>query len=611
MIGRRLSNYQINERLGEGGMGTVYKATDVSLRRTVAIKMLHPFLVSNSNSLKRFKNEAYLSAKISHPNVATLFDFQEVDNCHFIVMEYVGGKALDEILQVQERIPCNEAIKITLQVLDGLGEAHDLGILHRDLKPGNVMVTEKGFAKLMDFGIARIENTERMTRQNSVIGTLDYMAPELVKRISHSKESDLYAVGVMLYEMISGKTLHAGNSEAALMYQIAHKQANINLKGYDRNVLNAIKKLTHKNSAKRYKSTQEVIRDLERVQQGGKVNTQLLSEKKLEIETQNTAPSFLAKLGNTTMEAVANLPSIATISSHVTISTILQFKIPFNTNTKIFAGALILCLMIIVIGLSSSSSSRSGNTSLSKAKIDTRQTQYESQEISQKLIADNTLVPLKSKKQIEFIEKFDDQKEEEKKEENRKSSVPVVKKKNTTKKAEKKSESTKKKKSSTAESIAGSDKKASRETPEKEVQSPATKITERKSIVDESPSKTIKLWIPDMFISANLSEYISTEKNHQGEIVYLTTTAPVFQGDHLVIPIGAKVKAVIQKLRKSTGRKRAFLSIALLSVQAINGSWLEVVYPEYSNLQKNLVEFHKGSRFNKIKLKSTTLTIKI
>ena len=197
MIGRKLSNFHINERIGEGGMGTVYKATDLHLNRTVAIKMLHPFLVSNPDSFKRFRNEAHLSARISHPNVATLFNFQAADDTHFIIMEFVNGQALDDMLKLQGRLPETEAAKIILQVLEGLGAAHELGIMHRDLKPGNIMITHRGFVKLMDFGIARLENTERMTRQNSVIGTLEYLSPELVKGGAPSKASDLYAVGVM------------------------------------------------------------------------------------------------------------------------------------------------------------------------------------------------------------------------------------------------------------------------------------------------------------------------------------------------------------------------------------------------------------------------------
>ncbi|MEM7514379.1 MAG: serine/threonine-protein kinase, partial [Bacteroidota bacterium] len=313
MIGRKLSNFQINERLGEGGMGTVYRATDLTLNRAVAIKMLHPFLVNNPDSFKRFQNEAHLSARISHPNVATLFDFQNHENNHFIVMEYVKGKGLDDVLKLQEKLSESETVKIAIQVLEGLGAAHELGIMHRDLKPGNIMITQRGFVKLMDFGIARLEHSERMTRQNSVIGTLEYLSPELVKGGVPSQASDLYALGVMLHEMVTGQTVFNASSEASLMYQIAHKQPSFQLAGVDRRLAQVIKKLTHKQPTKRYKDTQEVIRELEKIHPAGKVNPLLISQK-VSPEKVGSIPAF----------------NLSSVLDKLTLPSLGQVKLPFD-----------------------------------------------------------------------------------------------------------------------------------------------------------------------------------------------------------------------------------------------------------------------------------------
>lgn len=613
MIGRKLSNFHINERIGEGGMGTVYKATDLSLNRTVAIKMLHPFLVNNPDSFKRFRNEAHLSARISHPNVATLFDFQEAEGSHFIVMEYVQGKALDDVLKLQDKLPEEEAVKVTLMVLEGLGAAHELGIMHRDLKPGNIMVTHRGFVKLMDFGIARLENTERMTRQNSVIGTLEYLAPELVKGAAPSKASDLYAVGVMLYEMVSGETLFSEDSEAALMYQIAHKQPSFRFAGFSKNLIRVIKKLTNKQVSKRYQSTQEVIQDLEKISRGGKINTRLLSQKV-------AAPAKLAK------------PSIS-IPFNLSKPNLAQVKkvnLPFDMDLRIIAGAAVLCLMILIFGINRSGESptpsgEEGNGEIAENRQDIERADAEMN--TGGLLANNLPNKEAGRKEITFIERFTDdespspeeadkqrqtQRSESRteksqpKEEKRKQVVQEEKKQTTYQAPEKQAPEKK-------ESIQPETKSEliqEREKPEEKVEE---KIVERPREPEPEPerraTRSVKLRIPDTYIAASFSEGVSTEKNYEGQTVYLRTSSPLYKGEHLIIAKGATVKAVVKKLRKSEGKKKAFLALNLVSVQAINGRWLSISYPEYSNLSKTVVEFQRGLQLNKIKLKSTNITI--
>lgn len=613
MIGRKLSNFHINERIGEGGMGTVYQATDLHLNRTVAIKMLHPFLVSNPDSFKRFRNEAHLSARISHPNVATLFNFQASGDTHFIVMEYVNGQALDDILKVQGRLPEQEAAKIILQVLEGLGAAHELGIMHRDLKPGNIMITKRGFVKLMDFGIARLENTERMTRQNSVIGTLEYLAPELVKGGAPSKASDLYAVGVMLYEMLAGQSLFAGESEAAVMYQIAHERAHIQIPGVSRKFVKIIKKLTHKDLKKRYQSTQQVILDLEQLFQGGKVNTQLMGEK-LEQKTSDSSSRLV-------LPVPLKLPSAAQLTS---------LTLPFEFELRILAGALVVCLLILLIGkVQSADPAEEGDT--------TEVTQRLSNglpEDNQEFLSDLRPVRATQRNQatpseIQFIERFEEEPTAPKKEENNRRKETTDKPKQ---KSSKKSTGTplKKNRSTTLKTERPTETPIAKEAeskPENEdfTAAPTKESKPTHKIVAEPPrspevdptvpshrratAEAVKIRIPDMFLSATFTETVSSEKNYEGQTIYLNTSQDIYQAEHLIIPRGAKVRALVKKVRRAEGRKRAFLAINLVSVQAINGDWLTISYPEYSNLSKTVVEFKRGSQLNRIKLKSTNITL--
>src|SRR6218665_3223890 len=162
MIGQKIQNYNVEELLGEGGMGTVYRATDTLLQRSVAIKILHPHLVRDTTFFERFRNEAILSAKLNHSNVAVLYNFLRDRNDNFMVMEFVDGMTLEKLLKQNGRLPLESVLKIMMQTLDGLHHAHEKGILHRDIKPANLMLTRDGIVKLMDFGIARMVGSQRL-----------------------------------------------------------------------------------------------------------------------------------------------------------------------------------------------------------------------------------------------------------------------------------------------------------------------------------------------------------------------------------------------------------------------------------------------------------------
>lgn len=221
MIGQIIGNiYQIVDKLGEGGMGSVYKGLDLNLQRPVAIKVLRPDLANNPALVERFHSEAITLAKLNHPNIATLYSFIPQDNQFFMIMEFVAGETLDKIIS-RGAINYQEAIPLFCQALEGIGQAHRAGIIHRDIKPANLMVMTEDFGekkvKVMDFGIARILGTNRLTSPGGLVGTLHYMSPEQIKGQDIDTRSDIYALGIVLYEMLTGKLPFDANSEYALL----------------------------------------------------------------------------------------------------------------------------------------------------------------------------------------------------------------------------------------------------------------------------------------------------------------------------------------------------------------------------------------------------------
>ena len=217
MSGQIIGKYKLVEKLGEGGMGEVYRGVNMMVEREVAIKFLRPELAGQPQVVERFRSEAVTLAKLNHPNIATLYDFDRQGDSFIMVLEFVRGVTLDDVLQKRGAIPVDQAVPIFCQVLDGIQHAHDFGIIHRDIKPANMMLTEKGTLKVLDFGIARILGTARMTRQGNIIGTIEYMSPEQVRGMETDERSDIYSLGMLLYEMLTGRCPFEIQNEFELM----------------------------------------------------------------------------------------------------------------------------------------------------------------------------------------------------------------------------------------------------------------------------------------------------------------------------------------------------------------------------------------------------------
>jgi serine/threonine-protein kinase len=198
-------------------MGAVFKGIDLMLEREVAIKMLRPELASQPQVLERFRAEAVTLAKLNHPNVATLHSFFRQGDDFFMVMEFVRGHTLDTVIQRTGAMACDRAVTLFCQALEGIGRAHKLGIIHRDIKPANIMLTEEGSVKVMDFGIARVLGTSRMTKQGNIVGTVEYMSPEAIQGEESDARSDVYSLGILLYEMLTGRVPFVKDTEFSLM----------------------------------------------------------------------------------------------------------------------------------------------------------------------------------------------------------------------------------------------------------------------------------------------------------------------------------------------------------------------------------------------------------
>ncbi len=262
--------YQVIEELGRGGMGTVYKVYDTRVREKIALKLLKPAVASDAETVERFSSELKLARKVAHRNICRMFDLGETEGSYFITMEYVHGEDLKALMRKFGQLSAAQAISIVKQVCEGLAEAHRLGIVHRDLKPSNIMVDEEGTARIMDFGIARALRTKGITSAGIMVGTPEYMSPEQVEGLEVDARSDIYSLGIVLYEMLTGGTPFQG--ETPLAVAVKHKTevpvppAKLNPQlpeEIDRLVLHCLEK----EKGKRYQTAGELLVDLNRIGQ--------------------------------------------------------------------------------------------------------------------------------------------------------------------------------------------------------------------------------------------------------------------------------------------------------------------------------------------------------
>ena len=253
--------YEITQLLGEGGMSYVYKAIDKQLQRTVAIKTLKPNYVEQEKFVERFKREAQTAANLNHPNIVQIFDWGIGDE-PFFVMEYIEGNTLTSIIANKRTISMNDILFIGAQVSSGLQAAHSKGLVHRDIKPGNIMITPEGKVKVTDFGIVSLQNEESdITKTGSILGTASYISPEQAQGKPVSKESDLYSLGTVLYELITGRPPFEGDTPIATATKhITDKPEKLSTyrASIPKGIENAVLKLLHKYPKDRFKNAEDL-----------------------------------------------------------------------------------------------------------------------------------------------------------------------------------------------------------------------------------------------------------------------------------------------------------------------------------------------------------------
>jgi len=291
--------YQVIEELGHGGMGRVYKVQDTDIKEKVALKLLRPEIILDKEAVERFSNELKLARKISHRNVCRMFDLGRAEGTTFITMEFVPGEDLKSFIHRAKQLSIGTAISIAKQVCEGLEEAHRLGVVHRDLKPGNIMIDKDGDAKIMDFGIARSLSGRGITGAGVLIGTPEYMSPEQVEGKDIDQRSDLYSLGIILYEMVTGRLPFAGDTPLSVAhkhkYEAPEDPKKLNPQLPD-DLARVILKCLAKDRDKRFQSAAGLGTELGRIEQGLPTTDRVVRKRKALTSKEITVKFRLAKV---------------------------------------------------------------------------------------------------------------------------------------------------------------------------------------------------------------------------------------------------------------------------------------------------------------------------
>lgn len=271
LTGENVGNYKIIDRLGRGGMATVYKAHELSLNRVVALKVLSSRLSEDAEYIKRFQREAQAAAKLNHPNIVQIYAIGEEKGVHYFAMEYIKGKSLAEVCKEKNTIPAAEAVSIIKPVAEALGEAHNAGLVHRDIKPSNIMIDASGRPKVTDFGIAYVSEAKtKLTQEGSIIGTPEYLSPEQCEGKTVDARSDIFSLGVTMYEILSGKTPYQADTPVSTLMKII-KGNFLPLNEVNPNVPDSVVKIVEKmmetDPQKRYADSGELVNALTKVEQ--------------------------------------------------------------------------------------------------------------------------------------------------------------------------------------------------------------------------------------------------------------------------------------------------------------------------------------------------------
>ncbi|MEJ0104704.1 MAG: serine/threonine-protein kinase [Bacteroidota bacterium] len=558
MSDQRPEQYVIQRKLGEGGMGIVYLAEDTMLERPVAIKALHPSLARGADSLgSRFQQEAYTLARLNHPNITHLYAYAPHEDTYWMVMEYVDGKTLEDWLKIKGTLTPAVACSIIAQMLDGLEHAHRKGIIHRDLKPANVMISQEGEVKIMDFGIARIRNSQRLTQHGKSVGTLEYMAPEQIQGKEGDELTDIYGAGNILYELLSGQTPFKSDTDYHLMKAKLEEKAPLSpvLATLPIALQQVIFKALERDPEKRFPDVKIFKATIER-----SINRPLLTGNELAAALQ--ADSSLTPDTNKTVTYTVSKPkfSLSSVAGKLNLKNIPGIFQNWNTDKslKLLLAVVVLCTGLLIWNyfrddgstdisiatqpLKESKTMKAADTVLSRGSAPPGG-------YTEKKTADNT-VPVPVISETGNGNRKEDIPPEEK---------PVVKEKIVPKKEEK-------------------PKKKEQKPPEVQPKKTEPVVVQKPVESYKKPEPSGPVRVPEgrkitVILDENLS---SEERSRDGGPVRLHSAEDVIVDGKTIIRKGAAVTGKIVDVIPSGGRKKALIGFTIHNLQATDGSTIRL-----------------------------------
>ncbi len=349
MKGQKINDrYQIVKAVGEGGMANVYLAYDTILDRNVAVKILRGDLASDEKFVRRFQREALSSSSLSHPNIVEVYDVGEDNGNYYIVMEFIEGKHLKNLVKKRGKLTTSEVIDIMLQITDGLSVAHDSYLIHRDIKPQNIMILENGLVKITDFGIAMAINNTQLTQTNSVMGSVHYLPPEQASGKGSTLKSDIYSMGILMYELLTGKLPYRGDN--AVEIALKHLKEPLpsikeELPELPQSIANIIIRSTSKNPENRYTDAREMHEDLATCMDESRADEPVVKLKHSEAEYDEKAKKKTIK----ELESSVVDDKNEVIAKKVKDSDSKQEKKTLVLLASVFTGLVVVITTIVVL----------------------------------------------------------------------------------------------------------------------------------------------------------------------------------------------------------------------------------------------------------------------
>ena len=348
MKGQKINDrYQIIKTIGEGGMANVYLAYDTILDRNVAVKVLRGDLANDEKFVRRFQREALSASSLSHPNIVEVYDVGEDNGLYYIVMEYIEGRHLKQLVKKRGNLTVREVVDIMLQLTDGMSAAHDSYIIHRDIKPQNIMILENGLIKITDFGIAMALNATQLTQTNSVMGSVHYLPPEQACGKGATIQSDVYSMGILMYELLSGNVPFKG--ENAVEIALKHikesipnvKEANATI---PESVANIVKRATAKNLKNRYADAREMNEDLKTCLDDSRIDEEEIEFEFPEIEEDKKSKKTVSELENSTV-----IEESKPKTEEVKVEQITEKDVKKSENKLLLILAIVFTSLIVIV----------------------------------------------------------------------------------------------------------------------------------------------------------------------------------------------------------------------------------------------------------------------